>query len=129
MIDSILVNLEKVGFGALLFVLAYAANMGLGAWKNVKVDANNFNWKLIGNSVLKFGVVGISISVLSVVLSVVPQYITYVGIEIEPATMETIDGLIIVSSFLTATIRYAADAISKLKTILSVGNSTPEAKE
>lgn len=119
MLDTILVNLEQVGFGVLLFVLTYIANIGLGAWKSVKIDTNKFQWNLIGNSLLKFIVLGLSISLLSVVLSTIPVYVTYVGIEIDTETMNTIDGLIIVSAFATATIRYAIDAINKLKSILT----------
>ena len=118
MIDSILVNLEQVGFGAFLFVLAYVANIGLGAWKSVKIDTNKFQWNLIGNSLLKFVVLGLSISLLSVVLSAIPAYATYVGIEIDTETMNTIDALVIIGAFLTATLKYVGDAIGKLKTIL-----------
>ena len=34
----ILGNLEKVGIGLLMFIGAYLANMGLGAWKSIKID-------------------------------------------------------------------------------------------
>lgn len=114
----ILTNLEKVGIGILLFLGSYLANMGLGAWKNVKIDGTNFDWKLISQSVAKFAVLGISLSLLSIAISVLPAYITYVGIEIQPETMDTIDSLVITTAFLTASIRYISDAISKVKDIL-----------
>ena len=37
-IRLILVNLEQVGLGMLLFLGAYISNMGLGAYKSVKID-------------------------------------------------------------------------------------------
>ena len=117
----IAINLEKVGFGGLLFLAAYLSNMGLGAWKNVRLEGYGFDWKLITQSCLKFVVLGLSIAVLSMVVSVVPAYATCIGIEIGAETMETIDALVIVSAFLTATIRYVMDALVKLKTILGVG--------
>lgn len=117
----IAINLEKVGFGGLLFLAAYLSNMGLGAWKNVRLEGYGFDWKLIAQSCLKFVVLGLSIAVLSMVASVVPAYATCIGIEIGAETMETIDALVIVSAFLTATIRYVMDALVKLKTILGVG--------
>lgn len=114
----VLTNLEKVGIGVSLFLGSYLANIGLGAWKNVKVEGYEFDWKLIGQSILKFFVLILCLGLLSVVMSVIPAYATYIGIEIGAETMETIDSLVVVGAFMTATIRYVTDAVSKLKTIL-----------
>lgn len=113
-------NLEKVGIGAVLFLLAYVANMGLGAWRNVKIEGYDFDWKLILQSVAKFIILGLCIAMLSIATSLVPVYATYVGFEIAEDTLGTIDSLVIIGSFLTATIRYIVDAISKIKDILGV---------
>ena len=117
-INLVLVNLEKVGIGVLLFLGSYLANMGLGAWKNVKIESGDFDWKLIGQSLAKFTVLVLSLGLLSVVTSILPAYATYIGIEIGAETMETIDSLVVIGAFMTATIRYVTDAVSKLKTIL-----------
>ena len=114
----VLDNLEKIGIGVLLFLCAYLANMGLGAWNNVKIGGATFDLKLIINSVVKFIVLGLSLSLLSFVVSVIPAYATYVGIEIGAETMETIDSLVIIGAFMTATIRYILDAINKVKVML-----------
>lgn len=52
-------------------------------------------------------------------ISAVPQYATYVGIEIGQETIDLIDSVVIIGAFLTATLRYSVDSISKLKDILS----------
>ena len=114
----ILTNLEKIGVGIGLFMGAYLANMGLGAWKNVKIDGSTFDWTLIKQSIVKFIVLILSIALLSIVVSVIPAYAIYVGIEISQEVLETIDALVIIGAFLTATVRYVGDAVSKLKTIL-----------
>ena len=114
----VLDNLEKIGIGVLLFLCAYLANMGLGAWNNVKIGGATFDFKLIINSVVKFIVLGLSLALLSFVVSVIPAYTTYVGIEIEVETLQTIDSIVIIGAFLTATIRYVTDAITKVKEIL-----------
>lgn len=114
----ILTNLEKIGVGIGLFMGAYLANMGLGVWKNVKIDGNAFDWSLIKQSIVKFIVLILSIALLSIVVSAIPAYATYVSIEISQEVLETIDALVIIGAFLTATLRYTGDAISKLKTIL-----------
>lgn len=123
MLDIILLNLEKVGIGIGLFLGAYLANMFLGAWKNVKIDGSQFDWKLIGQSILKFIVLGIGIGLLSCVVSVLPAYATYISITIEQEVLDTIDSLIIIGAFMTATIRYIADAINKVKVILGVSTT------
>lgn len=117
-VELVLINLEKVGIGVVIFLGAYLANIGLGVWRNVKIDGYDFDWKLIGQSLLKFIVLILSIGLLSVVVSVIPAYTTYIGIEISEETMQTIDGLVIIGAFITATLRYTGDAIGKLKTIL-----------
>lgn len=114
----ILTNLEKIGVGIGLFMGAYLANMGLGVWKNVKIDGSTFDWTLIKKSIVKFIVLILSIALLSIVVSVIPAYTTYVGVEISQEVLETIDALVIIGAFLTATVRYVGDAVSKLKTIL-----------
>ena len=114
----VLDNLEKIGIGVLLFLCAYLANMGLGAWNNVKIGGATFDFKLIINSVVKFIVLGLSLALLSFVVSVIPAYATYVGIEIEVETLQTIDSIVIIGAFLTATIRYVTDAVTKVREIL-----------
>ena len=116
----ILSNLEKVGIGAGMFLAAYLANIGLGAWNSVKIDGSAFEWRLIGQSVIKFIVLGISIALLSCVVSLIPVYASYIGLEIDQTTLETIDSIVIIGSFLTATIKYTGDAVSKLKTLLAI---------
>ena len=118
MMNIIIMNLEKIGFGMLMFLGAYLANMGLGVWKNVKIDGSTFDWTLIKQSIVKFIVLILSIALLSIVVSIIPAYTTYVGIEISQEVLETIDALVIIGAFLTATLRYTGDAISKLKAIL-----------
>ena len=114
----VLLNLEKVGVGVALFLGAYLSNILLGIWSNVKIEGYDFDWKLIAQSLVKFVVLGLGVGLLSVIVSVIPMYLTYIGIEIGAETMETIDSLVVVGAFLTATIRYVTDAVSKLKTIL-----------
>ena len=117
-VNLVLMNLEKVGIGILLFLGAYLSNMGLGMWKNIKIDGAAFDKKLIAQSAVKFVTLGGSIALLSVVVGLIPEYVSFIGLEIAPETLETIDSLVIIGAFLTATIRYIGDGISKLKNIL-----------
>lgn len=119
-VNIIICNLEKVGFGALLFLGAYLANVCLGAWRNVKIEGYDFDWKLIAQSAVKFVVLGIGIGLMSIVVSVLPEYMTYVGIDITDEAMRVFDSIVIVTAFMTAAIKYVKDAYTKLKDILSV---------
>lgn len=119
MMDIIIMNLEKIGFGMLMFMGAYLANMGLGAWRNVKIDGASFDWKKIAQSAVKFVVLVVSMGIMSIVASVIPVYATFIGIEIGAEVMETIDAMVIVGAFMTATIRYIGDAITKVKDLLA----------
>lgn len=119
-ITLVLLNLEKVGFGVAIFLGAYLSNICLGIWRNVKIEGYEFDWKMIGQSALKFIVLGLGISLMSIVVSVLPEYMTYMGIDIADETMQVIDGIVIVTAFVTAACKYVKDAFQKLKDILSV---------
>lgn len=111
-------NLEKVGVGALLFLGAYMSNVCLGAWRSVKIEGYDFDWKLVGQSLVKFIVLGLGIGLLSIVVSILPMYMTYVGIVIEDETMAVLDSIVIITAFVVACGRYVKDAYVKLKEIL-----------
>lgn len=119
-ITLVLLNLEKVGIGIAIFLGAYLSNICLGIWRNVKIEGYEFDWKMIGQSVLKFIVLGLGISLMSIVVSVLPEYMTYVGIDIADETMQVMDGIVIVTAFMSAACKYVKDAFQKLKDILSV---------
>ncbi len=118
LISIVIANLEKVGIGALLFLGAYMSNICLGAWRSVKIEGYDFDWKLIGQSLVKFIVLGLGIGLLSIVVSILPVYMTYVGIVIEDETMAVLDSVVIIAAFVVACGRYVKDAYSKLKEIL-----------
>ena len=111
-------NLEKVGIGALLFLGAYMSNVCLGAWRSVKIEGYDFDWKLIGQSLVKFAVLGLGIGLLSIVVSILPVYMTYVGVVIEDETMAVLDSVVIITGFVVAGAKYGKDAYGKLKEIL-----------
>ena len=114
----VLDNLEKVGIGCFLFLGAYLSNMCLGVWRNVRIQGYNFDWRLIAQSVAKFVVLGLGIGLMSIVVSILPQYMIYVGIDVSDDTMQVFDSIVIITAFMSAAIRYVKDAYDKLKDIL-----------
>lgn len=115
LMSIVIANLEKVGIGVLLFLGAYLSNICLGVWRNVKIEGYDFDWKLIAQSAVKFIVLGVGIGLMSIVVSVLPVYMTYVGIVIEDETMNVLDSIVIITAFVMACGRYVKDAYSKLK--------------
>ena len=111
-------NLEKVGIGVVLFLGAYLSNICLGAWRSVKIEGYDFDWKLVGQSLIKFIVLGVGIGLLSIVISALPIYMVYVGIDIAEETMQVLDSIVIITAFVVATTKYVKDAYTKLKDIL-----------
>nr|DAU22817.1 MAG TPA: hypothetical protein [Caudoviricetes sp.] len=111
-------NLEKVGIGVVLFLGAYLSNICLGAWRSVKIEGYDFDWKLVGQSLIKFIVLGVGIGLLSIVISTLPIYMVYVGIDIAEETMQVLDSIVIITAFVVATTKYVKDAYTKLKDIL-----------
>lgn len=120
MMNIIFANLEKVGIGVVLFMGAYVSNMCLGAWRNVKIEGYDFDWKLILQSLVKFVVLGLGISLMSIVVSILPVYMEYVGIDVADETMQVLDSLVIITAFVVACVKYVREAYEKLKDILSV---------
>lgn len=120
MMNIIFANLEKVGIGVALFMGAYVSNMCLGAWRNVKIEGCDFDWKLILQSLVKFIVLGLGISIMSIVVSILPVYMEYVGVDIADETMQVLDSLVIITAFVVACVKYIREAYEKLKDILSV---------
>ena len=118
LMSIVIANLEKVGIGVLLFLGAYLSNICLGVWRNVKIEGYDFDWKLIAQSAVKFVVLGVGIGLMSIVVSILPMYMTYVGIVIEDETMAVLDSIVIITAFVVACGRYVKDAYSKLKEIL-----------
>lgn len=120
MINIVFANLEKVGIGVALFMGGYVSNMCLGAWRNVKIEGYDFDWKLILQSLVKFIVLGLGISIMSIVVSILPVYMEYVGVDIADETMQVLDSLVIITAFVVACVKYIREAYEKLKDILSV---------
>ena len=120
-LNLLMCNLSKVGMGVALFLIAYVANIVLGIWQNVKIDGNTFDWHKLLNSGFKFAVLAVGIALLTIAVSILPIYATYIGIDIESDIIGFVDAIIIVGGFITATVRYIKDALNKLSIIL--GNS------
>lgn len=119
-LNLILVNLCKAGIGALMFIIIYLGNMGLGAYKNVKINGYDFDKQLMLQSIVKYLVLAFSISAITIGVTMIPAYAIYVGVDIPQEYVENISSVVIFSAFVLGSCVYAVDAIRKIKTILGL---------
>lgn len=115
-------NLIKAGIGAGMFLIVYLSNMGLGAWRSIKINGYNFDWKLIGSSILKYLVLTLSVTGICVGITMIPVYAVYVGMTIPDEFIEAVSTVVIFGAFLTGTCMYAKDGIDKIKELMGIGN-------
>jgi hypothetical protein len=123
MVDLVLHNLMLVGFAVILLGLAMLSNTCFGLWYNVKSLRKKFDCKKLLQSLLKFLVFVVGLGSLSILVTLLPAYAQYSGVDLPQEAYEIINILLIVSIFITSIISYAKQAIDKLKKILGSDNN------
>lgn len=113
-------SLEYTGMGAALFVMAYLANMLLGLYQNICILKNQFNKSKFIDGALKVGAIGLGCALLAIVVVLLPEFATMVGWEIPSDFAEVFQALAVIGIFLYSTCKYVADALGKLRNILSL---------
>lgn len=116
--NLIVSNLYKIGIGAVLFLITYLSNMGLGAWRSVNIDGFDFDLRLIINSLIKYVVLVLSVAGLCISVTIVPEYANYVGLGVPEEYIEVMSNVVIIGAFLTGIYIYAKDGLEKLKEII-----------
>ena len=118
MVDLVLHNLMLVGFAVILLGLAMLSNTCFGLWYNVKSLRKKFDCKKLLQSLLKFLVFVVGLGSLSILVTLLPSYAQYSGVDLPQEAYEIISILLVVSIFITSIISYTKQAIDKLKKIL-----------
>lgn len=115
---EILLNLRNVGFGLLLFALAYLANMLFAIWRNIKVLGQTYDKQRIIDSGLKLLCFGGGLVLLCVVVTTLPIFANAVGWDIPEMYKNAFSAIVIAGLFLSASCKYALDAFNAMKAIL-----------
>ena len=123
MVDLVLENLLIILYAVILLGLAMLSNTCFGLWYNVKKLKKNFNFKKILESILKFLVFAIGLSALSVLITLLPVYAQYSGIQLAEEVYDIINLIAIVTIFISSIINYTKQAIEKLRNILDGSDS------
>lgn len=116
--DVILNNLINVGYGVALFILAYLSNMLFSIWYNIKVLLQPFDLKKIRDSGIKILCFGAGLTLLSLGISILPEFANTVGWEIPEEFKEVFADIAIIGVFLLVTTKYLLESWNKMKVIL-----------
>ena len=117
-LQQILINLERVGVGVLLFLIAYGSNMGFSIYLNTKILGGSFDKSKIINSLLKILAFSVGATLLCVAITGIPIFANYVGFVIPDEYSEVFENLAILGVFLVAACRYVLESYNKMKLIL-----------
>lgn len=117
-LKQILINLQHVGIGVVLFLIAYGSNMGFSIYLNTKILGESFDKSKIVNSFLKILAFSIGATLLCIAITGIPIFANYVGFTIPDEYSEAFENLAVLGIFLIAACRYVLEGYSKMKQIL-----------
>ena len=118
MSELILYNLQMVGYAILLLLGAWLANTILGMYFNVKVSSEAFDKKRLLKGVLKLFSVCIGTALVSIVITLFPEYLNTYGIGIGEENIETFSIIVIAGLYAVSIVKYIKECIGKLTEIL-----------
>lgn len=126
LVQVIISNLQNVGIGVLLFIVAYVSNMALSLYYNIKVLNEAFDKAKLINSALKVASFAIGTALLCVGITTIPAFASHVGFEI-PAEYSTVfQDLAVLSVFIISACRYLLEAYQKLTNIFKASKASVE---
>lgn len=122
-LQQILNNLQFVGFGMCLFIIAYLSNMCFSIYINCKILGEQFDKSKIINSGLKILAFGIGTAFLCVSVTAIPIFANAIGFTIPEMYATVFEDLVIIGVFIVSSCKYALEAFDKMKNILNNGES------
>lgn len=112
-------NLKLVAYAAIIFVLAYGANICFSLWYNIKILKEAFSWKKLGTSLLKVMAVVIGIVLLCSAITLLPYVLSTVGLEVGESTEKFIDIITIITAIVVTCTKYIKEAYYTFVSILN----------
>lgn len=118
MFDFLICNFKMIGALLLMYIFSFGANTILGMYYNVKGAKEDFSKEKLLLGVEKGAIVLVSMALIIVVLSVLPQVVESFGLTVEEETFSGISALGMATVMVSVDIYYLKDAIAKLYAIL-----------
>lgn len=124
--NELLTNLIYVAIGAGLFLVSYLSNMSFSLYYNIKILMQKFDKNKIINSALRVASITVGLALLCIAITTIPQFATYVGLEIPAEYINVFSNLAILTLFVTSAYKYVAEAYGKFKKILETSKDLTE---
>lgn len=121
-LDGVLENLTYVGIGAALFLVAYTSNMAFSLYYNIRMIMEKFDKNKILDSVIRVTTIIVGLALLCIVITTIPAFASYVGLDIPKEYAEIFSNLAILALFVTSSCKYVFEAYTKFKKILEKGD-------
>lgn len=118
MFDFLIYNFKMIGALLLMYIFSFSANTILGMYYNVKNIKEDFSKEKLISGVVKGAIVLVSMALIIVVLSVLPQVVEAFGLTIEEEVFSGISALGMATVMVSVDAYYLKDAIAKLYSIL-----------
>lgn len=126
LVQIIISNLQNVGIGVLLFIVAYVSNMALSLYYNIKVLNEAFDKAKLINSALKIAAFAIGTALLCIGVTTIPAFASHVGFEIPEEYSTVFQDLAILSVFIISSCKYLLEAYQKFSAILKTSKASVE---
>ncbi|MGL5438787.1 MAG: hypothetical protein ACRDA4_00165 [Filifactoraceae bacterium] len=115
-------NLLLSVIGSLLFLMAWSANTVAGLYYSIGKQKLKFNKSKLKNSFIKvLSIIYVTLT-LTTVITVIPVYYNYAGINLPQETTEDVNALTIIGVYSSQVFFYYKDCLNKLTKILKSVN-------
>ena len=129
MLDTILHNLENVGWAMFIFLCAYVSNMAFGLYHNIKQLQQPFDKEKLINSGFKVVSIVVGLVLIVVGITALPTFADYVGWKIPEEYSKVFSDLAVIGVCLVVSCKYFAEAVGKFTAILNLDTKLDTKKE
>ena len=121
--EILITNLTNIGFAMALLSIAYVSNICFSLYYNIKISKESFDFNKLLNGVIKLIALCAGIATLAFVITLLPIYLTNIGIPIEEEFGNTFSIIAIISLFVQSIYKYIREAYETLSNILKINNT------
>ena len=126
--EVLVTNLTNIGFAMALLAIAYLSNICFSLYYNIRISKESFDYSKLLNGILKLIALCVGIATLAFVITLLPVYLTNIGIPIEEEFSSTFSVIAIIGLFVQSIYKYVRESYETLTQILST-NKTEETTE
>lgn len=119
--ELIINNLQMVFMAMCFLILAWLCNMLLSLYHNISICNEKFEVKKFARGIVKVIVLCISTGIITLIMTLFPEYLTKFGIQIEG--LESFNVMAIAIAYATVAYKYLKKAVVKLMAILNAEES------